>query len=133
MKASLIFIALFFFIKIDTFSQSWSFIGRNTKNEVYYIRKYSTVSSSTKIWIKFVSKSVSYTKRGKTLYINGYSISLYDTDCLGRRLNIRGITTYSASGNLVNSWSKEEYEDDWNEVIPDSVGEMFLEKACEIL
>lgn len=133
MTKRILTIILGLFISTQSFSQTWTYVGKNAKSELYFIKKHSETYGSTKVWIKHISKITEYYKRGKTYIVNGYTLTLYETDCTDRKLNLRTVNTYKSDGTFVDTYSKEEYQNDWTEVVPDSIGEMFLEKACEIL
>ena len=133
MKSIAIFICVLIFFSGDIYAQ-WIEAGRSTDNSIYYLRKHSEKYGSTKVWVKEVSKSLAYyTKTGKKAFINGYSMTLYDTNCDEKQLALVSLTVYNLSGNVVSTTKLEEYEIDWQDVIPDSVGEMILTKACELL
>ena len=124
---------LLLFMSSTSLCQSWTHIGTQANGDEYYIKKHSNEVGSTKVWIKLISKSIEYYKKGKKYITSGSQLTLYDTDCSERKLDVRSIVTYNSKGVVLESHEKEDYESDWSSVVPDSVGEAFLEKACAIL
>lgn len=115
-----------------SFSQEWSFIGTSNKSN-YYIRKKTSQSEDNKYWIKEVAPKLDYkTKSGKKVVVlNGYRLTLYDFDCSDRRLQLIQNVLYNSLGKNVFSYEKEDWEDDWSDVIPDTLGEFFLNTICD--
>ena len=115
-----------------SYSQDWSFIGTSNKSN-YYLRKKTSQSDDNKYWIKEVAPKLDYqTKSGKKVIIlNGYRLSLYDFDCSDRRLQLIQHVIYNSVGKNVYSYEKEDWEDDWSDVIPDTNGEFFLNTVCD--
>lgn len=113
-------------------SQDWSFIGTSNKSD-YYIRKKTSQSDDNKYWIKEVAPKLDYkTKSGKKVVVlNGYRLTLYDFDCTDSRLQLIQIATYNSAGKNVYSYEKEDWEEDWSDVIPDTLGELFLNTVCD--
>lgn len=129
MKPLLISLLILPFI---SFSQQWSFIGTSNKSD-YYIRKKTLQSDDNKYWIKEVAPKLDYkTKSGKKVVVlNGYRLTLYDFDCSERRLQLIQNVLYNSLGKNVFSYEKEDWEDDWSDVIPDTLGEFFLNTICD--
>jgi len=124
---------MIFFLAMTSFtalSQDWIIAGKDADG-VYLIKKHS--QNSSKIWSKYVSKKLKYSKNSKTLYTSGYSMCLFDIDCADRKIDLRSSTTYSNDGRVLSSFQMEDYDVNWEEVVPESVGEMILNKACLLL
>lgn len=119
-------------IPLASYSQKWNFIGTSNKTD-YYIRKKTSQSEDNKYWIKEVAPKLDYqTKSGKkAILLNGYRLYLYDFDCTDRRLQLIQIATYNSAGKNVYSYEKEDWEEDWSDVIPDTIGELFLNTVCD--
>jgi hypothetical protein len=134
MLRKLCFLVLFLTAAGNTFSQEWTFVGNSTDGDQYYLRGMAGNSDegTTKRWSKRVSKSMSYTKGGKKYtLVNGYCLSLYDYDCSGRQSKLVSFAYYNSKGSLVYSLQFQEYQTEWYDVLPDSIGEMLLNKVCE--
>jgi hypothetical protein len=85
------------------------------------------------VWEKIVSsKTVYYNKRGEKVTINGYKIQLKEYDCSERKIKLHTVITYNSAGKIVNNYSIEEYMQKWEDAVPETVGEMMMEKACEL-
>lgn len=115
-----------------SYSQDWSFIGTSNKSN-FYVRKKTSQSGENKYWIKEVAPKLDYkTKSGKKVVVlNGYRLTLYDFDCSDRRLQLIQNVLYNSLGKNVFSYEKEDWEDDWSDVIPDTLGEFFLNTVCD--
>lgn len=125
----MLFIFLFLF-SIKGNSQVWVFAGSTTDGDSLFVKKHS--ASSTKFWLKTISKAIKYQTSNKNETAVGYSLTLYDMNCTDRQLAIRSFTVYNKTGTVLQALDVEEYEKKWKYVVPDSIGEMILNKACEL-
>ncbi len=66
----------------------------------------------------------------KMVYITGEELGKQKVDCDGRKMKPVSFIIYSKSGKVVDSYTYNDYEQEWLHVIPDSIGESFYEKAC---
>lgn len=84
------------------------------------------------IWIKKVSKNVEYhTRQGKKV-VDGYELILYKVDCDSRKLGLIQIAVYDKEGKNVNNTKLEDYEVEMDYVIPESIGETYLDTYCNL-
>lgn len=51
-------------------------------------------------------------------------------DCDGRRRKVLQRINYARNGSVVSSWRLSEYEQEWSDVAPDSIGEGALDEVC---
>ena len=61
-----------------------------------------------------------------------YSLKLEEYDCFGKQLRLISIAHYNSRVVAVSNVQFQNYETEWSDVLPDSVGEMLLEKVCEL-
>jgi hypothetical protein len=134
MKLKSIFILIFLLFNGIAFSQNWIYVGSATNGNKYYLRSNNTSETGyKKVWSKTVGKSFQYKKNGKThTLLNGYSIDLHEYDCSGRKVKLLSYVYYNSKGTPVHSVTLQSYETEWWDVIPDSIGEMLLNKVCEL-
>lgn len=138
MKAFILFISILF-IGNSSFAQDWTFVGADRDGNKWYVKS-SYVSKDEftnndifKIWTKKEILKETIKKNGKTLtYSNVKEIQLIFADCTERRIKFVSSIVYSAQGKVLNNWSLEDYEQEWKDVIPDSMGEAMLNKICEL-
>ncbi len=134
MKAKILLIITFLTISQISFSQNWIYAGSATNGNKYYVRNTSTNEiGNKKVWSKTIGKSLKYSKKGKIYtLLNGYCIDLHEYDCNGKQMQLLSYVYYSSNGTPVHSATLASYEVEWIDVIPDSIGEMLLEKVCEL-
>lgn len=80
--------------------------------------------------IKKVSKNVEYHIRQVKKVIDGYELILYKLDCDSRKLGLIQIAVYDKTGKNVNNTKLEDYEVEIDYVIPESIGETYLDTYC---
>ena len=74
-----------------------------------------------------------YYKNGKNhTLLNGYAVALFEYNCDTKQSNLLSKTYYNSKGTPVNNYKVAYYDEVWTDVIPDSVGEELLNKACEL-
>lgn len=129
------FILLFILLTSkSSFSQNWIYVGSSVSGDKYYLRNSNNNESGfKKVWSKQVSKSMTYKKGNKTYtLINGYCLDLKEYDCSGKQSKFVSYAYYNSKGVAVYSYQFQSFETEWHDVLPDSVGEMLLEKVCEL-
>ena len=100
----------------------------------YYIRKHSKREGDTKIWIKEVGNKIEYTNSAKKkLFIKGYKLFLLDTNCEEMQMAVMQTALYNSLGKLVQNKVEPSYSVTFEDVIPDSIGEFWLNEACSLL
>ena len=130
MKALLI---SFLILPFSLFSQDWKVISVG-KNSNYYIRKHSENPDDTKVWIKEEGPKIEYTTAaGKKLFIKGRQIVLWDINCDDKQIALVSRTVYNSVGTVLNNTIVPSYAVDFQYVIPDSKGELWLNEACHVL
>jgi hypothetical protein len=78
-------------------------------------------------WERTKYKTPRRAKNGKT-YVSVMVQTRYDCDAR-RSMSTRGIH-YDRSGGVVISWTVPTYDQEWTEVVPESVGEAVLDEVC---
>jgi hypothetical protein len=121
----------------DLEDQDWIYVGSSIENNKFYIKSTRIYSNNSfdkiiKVWSKEVSPKIVYVKNGKKLIINGFKLSLYEYNCSTRQSKFLKSATYSNKNVLIDSHNVESYNQVWEDVIPDTIGEMLLDKACEL-
>lgn len=126
--------SLTFFICSYLNGQNWIYIGKSSDGSSYYMRSTSVSNSYTKkVWVKHSSSKLTVKKNGKTYtYVNAYEVLLYEFSCTNNQIKLHSVVTYNSKGTVVDSYNPPDYYLEWKDVVPDSVGEMLLEKACEL-
>ena len=109
----------------------WESVG-STDEHIYLIDpdKIRTASEYGKSYLKVWVKRVIYndiTKDGFS--VGDYEIHLLHIDCNALTSGLKSYAEYKKNGNLVNSHQLTYVE--MRDVIPNSVGEGILEKACQ--
>lgn len=95
-------------------------------------KTFMALNTNNTIWIKKVSKNIEFhTQQGKK-NIDGYELMLFKVDCDNRKLGLIQIVVYDKKGKTVNSTKLKDYEVDMDYVIPDSVGETYLDTYCNL-
>ena len=115
-------------------SNEWISIGKFNDTD-YYLRLNKTNYDGTKkVWIKSVSKNLeSVSKTGKKVSLpNGYRLMLQEYNCSDRQTRMLSLTDYNSNGDVFSSHKFESYEIEWVDVLPDSVGEILLNKVCKL-
>jgi hypothetical protein len=134
MKIKFILFVLFILSSYHSFSQDWQFAGSSQDGEKYYIRNAGTNDVGyKKYWMKTVAKNIIYFKNDKKINLtNGYRMDLYEYNCSSKQNKLLSIYHYNSSNKVVNSLTIPFYRTEWRDVLPDSVGEMILDKACAL-
>jgi len=90
-------------------------------------------SGSIKIWTKKDLKKTTVKKNGKVFaYTNAKELQLIYADCANQRIKLVISTVYNSQGKPVDSWTNGPYEQEWIDVVPDSMGDSLLDKICEL-
>lgn len=134
MKIKFILFVLFVLSSYHSFSQDWQYAGSSQSGNKYYIRNSGTSDGGyKKYWMKTVAKNISYKKNGKNFnLINGSSMELFEYNCYSKQIKLLSIYHYNSSGKVVYSLTIPFYSAEWTDVLPDSVGEMILDRACAL-
>lgn len=65
-------------------------------------------------------------------YTNAKELQLVIADCNDKKIKIITTTVYNAQGTVIDNYTYEEYEQEWIDIVPDSMGESMLDKICEL-
>jgi len=96
------------------------------------VKTFMALNTSNTIWIKTVSKNIGYyTAKGKKV-TEGNKLVLYKVDCSNRKLGILQIAVYDVNGKILDSTKFEDYNVEMDYVIPDTVGEIYLDTYCNL-
>ena len=138
MKAIILIISILL-IGQKSIAQDWIYVSTDKEGGKWYVKSTYVLkngynnSGSIKIWTKKELKKTTVKKNGKTFtYTNVKELQLIYADCSDRRIKFITTTVYNSQGKVVHSWTNEEYEQEWIDVVPDSVGNAMLDKICEL-
>jgi hypothetical protein len=137
MKTFLILFSLLF-LGQKSVAQDWILVGSDSDGDKWYIKS-SYVSKDNygggiKLWVKKEVKKTTIKKKGQSFtYINAKELQLLVADCSERKLKFVASTLYNSQGKVVNNWTLEDFNQEWLDVVPDSIGEIMLEKICELM
>lgn len=133
-----IFLITFLIFSLNSFAQKWEEVTKDKFGNKYFIKssyvskggEYSTDENIIKIWTK---QTVTYIKllNGK-VYKKAYMVQLTEFDCKNSSTKLRSRIVYSAEGNVIMTDNYSSFENDWEVVVPDTVGEIILNKVCEL-
>lgn len=118
---------LFSFITYGQEKEGWIYVGKATDGTLYYLK--SEVVSTNKIWTMTILPNWSYKK---VPYKNVTVKELIQFDCGDKQMKTYQFVYYSSKGNLILSEQYEEYETMWQNSIPESMGEVIINKICEL-
>jgi hypothetical protein len=139
MKTFIILLS-FLFVGNKGIAQDWVLVGADSDNNNWYIKSsyvskdgYDGTSGNIKIWTKKELKKTSVKKNGKTLtYTNAKELQLVFADCNDRKIKFVTTTVYNSAGKVISSWTLADYQQEWIDVVPDSMGESMIDKICEL-
>ncbi len=137
---SLIFAFAFLLIGLTSFCQDWILVGTDTEENKWFVKSsyvkkegFYEAGDQIKIWIKREMKKTTIKKNGKSLvYTNVKELQLLVADCSDRKIKLISSSTYDSNGKAIHSWTLQDYEQEWIDVVPDSMGEVMLDKICEL-
>jgi TonB family protein len=127
--------ALFILLLVFPFSllaQDWKVISVGD-NSNYYIRKHSENPGDTKVWIKEEGHKIEYTNSaGTKMLIKGKHIVLWDIHCSDKQIALISTTIYNSTGTVLKNTVIPFYSVEFQDVIPESKGELWLNEACNL-
>jgi hypothetical protein len=137
---SLIIILSLFFVGHTSYCQDWVPVCTAADGGKWYIKStyvkkdgFENSGDNIRIWRKIERKKTTIKKNGKSLtYTNVQKLQLIVVDCSDRKIKYVATVVYNSQGEVIDSYNFEEYEQEWNDVVPDSVDEATLDKICEL-
>jgi hypothetical protein len=109
---------------------SWVYVGKSANGDDYYVRSKNVekIGSQVKVWTKIVYKS--WQKIGNTYYVQPIQLRLEKYDCSRAKQKLYSFSYYSNDGKLLETDKREEWETEWVDIIPDSMGEAKYNVIC---
>lgn len=108
----------------ELFDPKWRKVGRSNKETFYYSAQDIICDKETgilKVWVKAVpdpEKQADYT----------HALVRYEFKCPKYQLRITGYAEYNADGTTGDSRTHRDAQ--WDELFPDSIGEVIFNRAC---
>ncbi len=136
-----LFIFLFLFLlSLKGISQDWTFVSTDVDGDKWYIkssyiskRGFENLDNAIRIWTKKELKKKTVKKNGKSLiYANVKELQLIEADCNDKRIKIITTILYNSSGKVIDTRAVAEYEQEWRDTVPESMGEAIIQKICEL-
>ena len=115
-------------------AQDWTFVCNSKDGKEKYYLKSTPVSNDggdIKVWSKTLMSKYINPKNKKT-YLNVEYKILYEFDCTDRKMQFLSINVYNASGDIIYSYEFKSYELEWKHIVPETIAEQLLDKACEL-
>jgi len=139
MKSFLLILSILLAGQIS-YSQDWVSVGSDLDGNKWYVKStyvkkegFGDSGGEIRIWTKKELKKKTIKKNGKALvYLNVKELQLIVADCTDKKIKFVTTTVYNSQGKLIDTFTLEEYEQDWHDVVPDSMGEALLDKVCEL-
>lgn len=124
-----LFIALFI-LPFVSHSQDWTYFGKSMYGNNQYFKLHSEAINTKKIWIKEEGNNLKMVNnKNKIVSYAGYNLSLYNVDCVDRKLSLMQVDHYNLKNDLLKS--TEGYEFKWMYMSPGSLGDMIINAACK--
>jgi hypothetical protein len=127
---NIILTAFAFFTISFCYSQEWKLIDTDSKGQETYIRLHTENTA----WFKTIPFQVpkDFSKYGMDKKEEGYVIRLHRFDCKSKKMGTLAYYYYNMDGEVTYSYEYEDYEVKMSYVVPDSTGEFFVNKFCEL-
>ena len=113
-------------------TNEWIYVGTASDKSRYYINteNISTNSMFKKVWVKILSPLTKVKKGGNEIsYKDTKEMMLWEFNCKNMELRIIRSTLYLSDGSVVNS---NPISNNFEPIIPESIGETVTKKACEL-
>lgn len=119
------------------FSQDWVKVMVTTKGDTIYVnqklvKKGGTFGSEeevVRVWTKRVFKKFEI-KASQKVYPNAIVKKLEEFDCINKKSREITSILYDGDGDVIYNGENLEYAENWNFVVPDTVGEATLTFVC---
>ncbi len=124
------------FMPFISFAQddTWIEVTKNKhKNPIYMKSTLTNIDEyGIQVWLKQDLPSFKTTKG--VVYKNVHMKTLYSYNCIKIKMQVRSVVMYSSKGEIISSYNRPEYENsfDYEDVVPETVAEALLNKACEL-
>ena len=118
--------------------ESWIVAAKSIDSKgTYYINStyISNENQIIKIWIKSIIQKDLWVTKGKSKIkkkVYTENRLLYEFDCENHKTMLLYDVKYNSSGDVISAYNPEEYEKKWEISIPDTIGEILLNKVCEL-
>lgn len=110
---------------------TWDWVGQVDGSIILIKKNYETKSyGETTIWVKTFNNPTRV--KGKIVKKGTVEKTLYVFDCSKKRMKIIQRVTYDFDGKLLKSVTLDDYEQQWTNTVPETVGEELSRKACEL-
>lgn len=131
MKYLFTFLLLTFFVSSHAQkSDEWVLISKSPdSSRIYYLNaiRMQKTDEGIKGWVKVTYQ----TKIVKGIeYDKPYTLAYQLFDCVGQRDKNLQLITYSNSGDILEDYTYEPYEQRWNNIPPESISEALLKVIC---
>lgn len=113
-------------------AQTWIYVTNTTDDaKIYFCINPEYTPTTLKVWIKKTEGKVTYDKNGIQVIPVGATISYVEFDCLNQKFRIHSVGNLDSDGNVIDNMELGGYKNPWFSVIPDSVYEKVIRRACE--
>lgn len=121
------------------FSQDWVKIMVTSKGDTVCVNQKLVKKGGTfgkdegvvRVWTKTLFKKFEV-KSAKKVYPNAVVKKLEEFDCINKKSREITSILYDNDGVVIYSGENQEYDENWNFVVPDTVGEATLTFVCEL-
>lgn len=111
-------------------SQDWTYFAKSKYGNNQYFKIHSEDVFYKKIWIKEEGNQLQMVKKkNKVVSYSGYNLSLYNVDCVDRKISLMQVDHYNLKDDLLQS--SKGYEFKWEYMSPGSLGDMVIDAACK--
>ncbi len=126
-------ISIIFLLPLFCSGQTWKFVTKSNSGTNWYFRESASANPNyKKAWTKNIPPKLIFTNRkGKLVTAkNGFCVDLQLYDCVALKTKTQSIAYYDAKGNVLEIVTFNDFESEWKDVLPDSIGEMVFNKIC---
>jgi hypothetical protein len=114
-------------------AQSWIYVTRAADDAKIYIRLNPVfLPNSIKVWVVKTGGKIMLDKDGVEVLPGGDTRSLVEFDCLNQKYRIYSLADLDSNGNVIDDFDLNGYNSPWYPIVPNSVYEKVLLKACEL-
>lgn len=107
---------------------TWMLVTLQDNSIILVKREYETNYGNTiSVWFKTYKKTI----KNKIVTITK-SMELYEINCSDKKFKLIKYANYNNTGKVLKSRNLEDYEQYWDNIIPESLGELMFNKACSL-